>query len=252
MQKEPAMAMPNKTDSYGYGYGAYKGSRSPVAEAFRVLRTNLQFAAVDKELKVILVTSASPNEGKSTVVQYLAQAISQTGKKVIVLDADLINPTLHRRFGIPNQRGLSNLIVGDADITAFVRLEEYPNLSVITTGPIPPNSSELLGSVHMKRLMALLREEYDVIIMDTPPILPVTDAVVASSLADGVILVVQAGRTRHGEVRHAQEVLEAAHANVLGVVLNRARTTVNDYYHTRTYNGSSSEPVKTEETPAGS
>jgi capsular exopolysaccharide synthesis family protein len=249
MQKEPAMAAPTKTDNYGYG--SYKSSRSPVAEAFRVLRTNLQFAAVDKELKVILVTSASPNEGKSTVVQYLAQTISQTGKKVIVLDADLINPTLHRRFGIPNQRGLSNLIVGDADITVFMRLKEYPNLSVITTGPIPPNSSELLGSVHMKRLMDLLREEYDVIIMDTPPILPVTDAVVASSLADGIILVVQAGKTRHGEVHRAQEVLEEAHANLLGVVVNRAHLRVNEYY-ARTPGASSTEPAKPEEAPAES
>ena len=239
------MAVPTKTDSYGYG--GYKDSRSPVAEAFRVLRTNLQFAAVDKDLKVILVTSPSPNEGKSTVVEYLAQTIAQTGKKVMVLDADLISPTLHRYFGIPNQRGLSNLIVGDADFTVFTRLKEYPNLSVITTGPIPPNSSELLGSARMKHLMDRLREEYDVVIMDTPPILPVTDAVVASSLADGVILVIQAGKTRNGEVRHAQEVLEAAHANLLGVVLNRARRRVNDYYDTRTYGAHSTEPAKPEE-----
>ena len=244
------MAVRTKTDSYRYG--GYKGSRSPVAEAFRVLRTNLQFAAVDKELKVILVTSASPNEGKSTVVEYLAQAISQTGKKVMVLDADLISPTLHRYFGIPNQRGLSNLIVGDADFTVFTRLKEYPNLSVITTGPIPPNSSELLGSARMKHLMDRLREEYDVVIMDTPPILPVTDAVVASSLADGVILVVQAGRTRTVEVRHAQEVLEAAHANLLGVVLNRAHGRVNSYYDTRTYGIRSAEPAKPEEAPGQS
>ena len=245
------MAVPTKTktDNYGYGYGGYKGSRSPVAEAFRVLRTNLQFAAVDKELKVILVTSASPNEGKSTVVQYLAQTISQTGKKVIALDADLINPTLHRRFGIPNQRGLSNLIVGDADSTVFTTLKDYPNLSVITTGPTPPNSSELLGSARMKHLMDRLREEYDVVIMDTPPMLPVTDAVVASSLADGVILVIQAGKTRGGEVHHAQEVLETAHANLLGVVLNRARRRVNDYYYTRTYGAYTTEPAKPEETP---
>jgi capsular exopolysaccharide synthesis family protein len=233
--------------SNNYGYGDYKGSHSPVAEAFRVLRANLQFAAVDKEMKVILVTSASPNDGKSTVVQYLAQIISQTGKKVLVVDADLINPTLHRRFDFPNQRGLSNLIVGDADFTVFARPKEYPNLSVITTGPIPPNSSELLGSTRMKHLMDRLREEYDVIIMDTPPILPVTDAVVVSSLADGAILVVQAGKTRSGEVRHAQEVLETAHANLLGVVLNRVRRTVNDYYYTRTYG---TEPAKPDETPS--
>jgi capsular exopolysaccharide synthesis family protein len=241
------MAAPTKTDNYGNGYGGYKGSRNPVAEAFRVLRTNLQFAAVDRELKVILVTSTSPNEGKSTVVQYLAQTISQTGKKVIALDADLINPTLHIRFGTANQRGLSNLIVGDADFTVFARLEEYPNLSVITSGPIPPNSSELLGSVRMKHVMDHLREEYDMIIVDSPPILPVTDAAVASSLADGVILVVQAGRTRSGDVRHAQEVLEAAHANLLGVVLNRARRTVGDYYYARPHGTDRTESVKPED-----
>jgi capsular exopolysaccharide synthesis family protein len=228
------------------GYGGYNGSHGPVSEAFRVLRANLQFASVDKELKVILVTSTTPNEGKSTVAQYLAQAISQTGKKVMVLDADLINPTLHRRFGIPNQRGLSNLIVGDADDTVFTCIKAYPNLSVITSGPIPPNSSELLGSTQMKHLMDLLREEYDVIIMDTPPILPVTDAVVASSLADGVILVVQAGKTRNGEVHHAQEVLEAAHANLLGVVLNRARLRINNYY-SGTYSASSIQPAEAED-----
>ena len=247
------MAVRTRTDRYSNGYGGYKSSRSPVAEAFRVLRTNLEFAAVDKDLKVILVTSPSPNEGKSTVVEYLAQAISHTGKKVMVLDADLISPTLHHYFGIPNQQGLSNLIVGDADSTVFKCLKEYPNLSVITTGPTPPNSSELLGSARMKHLMDRLREEYDVIIIDTPPILPVTDAVVASSLADGVILVVQAGKTRNGEVRHVQEVLEAAHANLLGVVLNRSRRRVNDYYYnTRTYGASGTEPAKPEEESAGS
>jgi capsular exopolysaccharide synthesis family protein len=243
------MAVRPKTDRYGNGYGGYKGSRSPVAEAFRVLRTNLQFAAVDKNLKVIMVTSASPDEGKSTVAQYLAQAIAQTGKKVMMLDADLINPTLHRRLGLSNQRGLSNLIVGDADATVVPCLKDYPTLSVITSGPIPPNSSELLGSARMKLLMDRLREEYDMVIMDTPPIVPVTDAVVVSSLADGVILVVQAGRTRSGEVRHAQEVLEEAHATLLGVVLNRARRRVNDYYYARTSGAYSTEPSPPEETP---
>lgn len=235
------MATSKKVDSYGNGYGGYKGSRSPVGEAFRVLRTNLQFAAVDRELKVILVTSASPNEGKSTVAQYLAQSISQTGKKVLALDTDLINPSLHLRFGIANQQGLSNLIVGDADFTVSTQLKEYPNLSVITSGPIPPNSSELLGSSRMKHVMDRLREEYDVIVVDSPPILPVTDAIVVSSLADGVILVVQAGRSRSGDVRHAQEVLEAAHANVLGVVLNRVHRHAPDYGYSGTSVVSSTE-----------
>lgn len=246
------MAAPTKkVDSYGYGYGGYKGSRSPVAEAFRVLRTNLQFAAVDRELKVILVTSTSPNEGKSTVAQYLAQTISQTGKKVMALDTDLINPTLHLRFGIPNQRGLSNLIMGDADFTLAAHPKEYPNLSVITSGPIPPNSSELLGSTRMKHVMDHLREEYDVVVVDSPPMLPVTDAVVVSSLADGVILVVQAGKTRRGEVRHVQETLEVAHANLLGVVLNRVHSRAHDYY-TRSYGADGIGPMKSEEAPMGS
>jgi capsular exopolysaccharide synthesis family protein len=192
------------------------------------------------------VTSTTPNEGKSTVAQYLAQTISQTSKKVMVLDADLINPTLHRRFGIANERGLSNLIVGDMDGSVSTGVKGYPNLSIITAGPIPPNSSELLGSTQMRHLMDLLREQYDVVIMDTPPILPVTDAVVASSLADGVILVVQAGKTRSGEVHHAQEVLQAAHANLLGVVLNRAHLRTNNYY-TGTYGASSIQPARAEE-----
>ncbi len=243
------MATSKKVDSYGYGYGGYKGSRSPVGEAFRVLRTNLQFAAVDRELKVILVTSTSPNEGKSTVAQYIAQSISQTGKKVLALDTDLINPSLHVRFGIANQRGLSNLIVGDADFTVSTELKDYPNLSVITSGPIPPNSSELLGSSRMKHVMDRLREEYDVIVVDSPPILPVTDAIVVSSLVDGVILVVQAGRSRSGDVRHAQEVLEAAHANVLGVVLNRVHRHTPDYGYSGTSVASSTEHTQTTEAP---
>jgi len=243
------MAVRSRSDGYGNGYGGYKGSRSPMAEAFRVLRTNLQFAAVDRELKVILVTSTSPHEGKSTVVQYLAQTISQTGKKVIALDADLINPTLHVRFGIANHRGLSNLILGDADFSVIVHPEEYPNLSVVTSGPIPPNSSELLGSARMKHVMDLLREDYDMIIVDSPPILPVTDAAVASALADGVILVVEASSTRSGDVRHAQEVLDAAHANLLGVVLNRVRrTATHDYYYSRSHGSDSTESTKPEGT----
>jgi capsular exopolysaccharide synthesis family protein len=240
--------MPATARTDGYGYGGYKGSRSPVAEAFRVLRTNLQFAGVDKELKVILITSTSPDEGKSTVAQYLAQTTSRTGKKVLVLDADLINPTLHRCFDIPNQRGLSNLIVGDMDSSVFTQVKDYPSLSVITSGPIPPNSSELLGSSQMRRLMDRLRGEFDFIIMDTPPILPVTDAVVASSLADGVILVAQAGKTRGADVRRAQEVLETARANLLGVVLNRAHVRIKHYY-ARMYNTSATESGTAEEGP---
>ncbi len=200
-----------------------RGMHSPASEAFRILRTNLQFAAVDSELRVLLVTSCSACEGKSTIAQYLAQTISQTGKRVMIVDANLISPSLHRQFRIPNQQGLSNLIMGEADFTVFTRLEAYPNLCVITSGPVPPNSSELLGGLRMRHLMDRLREEYELIILDVPPVLSSTDAIVASSLADGVLLVVQAGHTRVADVRHACEALDVAHANLLGIVLNTAR-----------------------------
>ncbi len=196
---------------------------SRTSEAFRILRMNLQFAAVDCELRVILVTSCLAGEGKSTVAQHLAQSISRTGKNVMILDVNLINPSLHLCFGIPNQQGLSNLIMGEADFTVFTRLDAYPNLCVITSGPVSPNSSELLGSMRMRHLMDRLREEYDVIILDASPLLSVTDAVIASSLADGVLLVIQAGHTHAADMRRACDVLGAAHANLLGIVLNTAR-----------------------------
>lgn len=200
-----------------------RGAGSPGHETFGALWTNLQFSAGDRESQVVLVTSCSAGEGKSTVAQNLAQTISQTGKKVMIVDANLVSPALHRRFAIPNQQGLSNLTMGDADFTVFTRLEAYPNLCVITSGPIPPNKAELLGSTRMRHLVDRLREEYDVIVLDAPSIFPVTDAVVLSSLADAVILVVQTGRTRTADVHSAMETLAAVHANVLGVVLNTAR-----------------------------
>lgn len=216
------MKEPGSAGEDGRGCGGVMVS-SPASEAFKVLRTNLQFAAVDCELRVILVTSCRENEGKSTVAQHLAQSISQIGKNVMILDANLINPSLHRCFGVPNQQGLSNLIMGEADFTVFTRLDAYPNLCVITSGPVPPNGSELLGSMRMRHLMDRLREEYDIIILDTSPLLSVTDTVVTSSLADGVLLVVQAGHTHAADVRCACEALGAAHANLLGIVLNMAR-----------------------------
>ncbi len=236
-------------DEHMYGGGGYKGSRSPVAEAYRVLRTNLQFAAVDRELKVVLVTSPSPDEGKSTVAQFLAQTISQTGKRVMILDTDLISPTLHKRFGLPNQKGLSSLIMGETDLATAAHPKAYPNLSVITSGPIPPNSSELLGSARMKHLMDRMREEYDMIIVDSPPVLVVTDAVVTSSLADGVILVIHAGRTHGGDVRRAQEALEGARANLLGAVLNRVHLRGSEYKYANSYTVSDVDSARAVETP---
>lgn len=239
----------SRADEHVHGRSGYKGSRSPVAEAYRVLRTNLQFAAVDRELKVVLVTSPSPDEGKSTVAQFLAQTISQTGKRVMILDTDLINPTLHKRFGLPNQKGLSNLIMGETDPTATAHPQAYPNLSVITSGPIPPNSSELLGSARMKHLIDRMREEYDMIIVDSPPVLVVTDAVVTSSLTDGVILVIHAGRTHSGDVRRAQEALEGARANLLGAVLNRVHLRGNEYRYAHSYTVSGVDSARAGETP---
>ena len=209
--------VPAKTDHSGWG----EGSRA--FEAFSVLRTSLQFSTADHEPQVILATSCSAGEGKTTVAQNLAQSMSQVGNKVMIVDVNFVNPVLHRLFGIPNQQGLSSIATGGADFALFTRSEQYPNLCVVTSGPVPPNKAELLGSARLRRLMDRLREEYDIIVLDTPPVLAVTDAIVLSSLADGVILVVQADRTRAADLRSAIDALGAAHAKVLGVVLNATR-----------------------------
>jgi len=215
--------------------------RSPVAEAFRSLRTNLQFASVDRPLVRLLVTSPGPGEGKSTVAANLAAVLAQSGKRVTLLDADMRRPRVHKLYGLPNRSGLSGLFVDPRLILDGV-LQRTPleNLSVITTGDLPPNPSELLGSEKMNEIITQVMEISDVLVIDSPPVMLVTDSAVLSQRVDGVLLVLRQGETNLEVARHSVEALRRVGANLLGVVLNGvpARSSRYGYYHYQGYSAS--------------
>lgn len=199
-------------------------SRSPVAEAYRAIRTNLQFSGAGKTLKTIVFTSAIPNEGKSTTVANLAITIGQDDKKILLIDCDMHKPVIHRRFSLLN-RGLSNCFAEDLPLKEVIQADVFPNLDIVTSGPISPNPAELLGSKKMKALLQEAAEMYDYVFLDMPPVLAVTDAVLMSSLmssqTDGTILVLGSGDISPDEGKQAKELLEKVHANILGVILNK-------------------------------
>jgi capsular exopolysaccharide synthesis family protein len=205
--------------------------KSPIAEQFRNVRTNIQFSSVDQELQTIVVTSAGPAEGKSTTTANLAVVFAQQGKRVLLIDSDLRKPTVHYTFRYENHVGLSNVLTRQASLDEAVKTTDQDNLWVLTSGPIPPNPSEVLGSKGMQALLELAKNEYDVIIMDSPPILAVTDAHVLSNLADGVVLVVSSGKTEIESAKKAKELLSSAKAKILGVVLNNKKQQDSHYYY---------------------
>ena len=172
-----------------------------------------------------------PGEGKTTVASNLAVVFAQAGKRVILLDADLRRPGVHRAFQLPNDRGLSWLLRMEASPYASVAQQVQESLRVITTGPLPPNPAELLGSQRMKELLALLKGDADIVIVDSPPLQAVTDAAVLATEVDGTLLVVDAGKTRKGAVRQARETLDRVDARVLGAALNRLTERAGSYYY---------------------
>lgn len=206
--------------------------KSPISEQYRTVRTNIQFSSIDKDLKSILVTSSGPEEGKSTVTANLAVAYAQQGKRILLVDADLRKPTAHYTFRLNNLVGLSNVLVGENVLEEAADQTEIESLDVLTSGPIPPNPAELLGS---RRMEALLKEallSYDMVIFDTPPVIAVTDAQILANLVDGSILVVRSGKTEIEPAQRAKEALEPAKAKLLGTVLNgRVKSAANYYYY---------------------
>ncbi|MCT2134624.1 CpsD/CapB family tyrosine-protein kinase [Oceanobacillus kimchii] len=206
--------------------------RSPISEQYRTIRTNLQFASVDHEIRSILLTSAGPSEGKSMTTANLAIVYAQQGKRVLLVDADLRKPTIHYTFRLDNLRGLSNILVGETSMQDAVESSDVENLDLISCGPIPPNPSELLGSKRMQFFIEEAKQHYDVVIFDMPPVLAVTDAQVMSNFVDGAILVVRSKRTDNEAANKALEALESVNANVLGAVLNdRDKKDANYYYY---------------------
>ncbi len=197
--------------------------RSPATEAYRTLRTNLTFAALDKPIETLVVTSAAPGEGKSTVLANLAVTMAQGGRRTILVDADLRRPGLHEIFGIVNDRGLTTMIVEEAvlDDPPLIGVG-VDNLWLMPSGPMPPNPADILGSRKMEEVIAALRARADVVLFDAPPIIAVTDAAVLGTKVDGVLLVVCAGRTRREHAQRARELLERVHVRIVGAVLNDA------------------------------
>ncbi len=196
--------------------------QSPPAEAYRILRTNLQFASIDKPVKTLLVTSPDASEGKSLTAGNLAVSLAQSGKRVVVLDCDMHRPRQHRVFNTVNNVGVTTALLDEnADPTRYLQRTDDPNLKIMTTGPLPPNSAELLGSQRMKNLLKTLGEQADYIIVDSPPVLALSDAPVLATQVDGTLLVILSGKTREEGLKRAAAVLSQVNAHVVGVLLNR-------------------------------
>lgn len=199
-----------------------KNPKSPVSEAYRSIRTNIEFSNVDEDIKVIMVTSSKQNEGKSTVISNLAVSFaSLEDKKVLIIDCDLRNPTVHRTFGISNIYGMTDILLGYKTFEECVGSIVSSNLDILTTGKIAPNPSEILGSSRMREFINSIRDSYDYIFIDTPPIGIVTDAGVMSSFVDGTVLVIASKETDIEMVKIAKERLNQVNAKILGCVLNK-------------------------------
>jgi succinoglycan biosynthesis transport protein ExoP len=206
--------------------------RSPISEAYRILRTNIQFSAVDRPLEALLVSSPNPVEGKSITLANLGVVMAQAGLSAILVDSDLRRPVLHKVFDLPNKEGLTTVLLGgELNLDGRLQATEVENLQVLTSGPLPPNPSELLGSKKMKSLIEALKGKADVVLFDSPPAMVVTDAAVLARQVDGVLLVTEAGNTRREIAQRAKEDLTKVGANVLGVVLNKLSLRGAGYYY---------------------
>jgi non-specific protein-tyrosine kinase len=211
---------------------AVKQPRSPVVEAFRALRTNIQFTSVDRPVRSLLVTSAVPVEGKSTVSANLAVVMAQAGLRVLLVDCDLRRPSVHKLFDQTNRVGLTDMMLqASAQWDSAAQPTQTANLSILSSGSLPPNPAELLGSERLRQLLDRLRSNYDMVILDSPPMLPITDATVLARVVDGVLLVVDTGVTRVGAVLQSKELLERVGGRLIGVVMNKVAKGVGGYSH---------------------
>ena len=212
-----------------------KNPQSAVAEAYRVLRTNLIFSSAEKTGRAIVVTSANPGEGKTTTVANLASSLALNGAKVLAVDADLRRPTMHQHFGIPKTPGLSDLIVGKCQASEAIHTTRFKGLQVLPCGYVPPNPAELLGSAAMKEVVEALRSHYDWVLIDTPPILAMADTPVLCPLVEGVILVIGAEVSGRPAIQRAVDQITSVGGKVLGVVLNKVDLERNSYYYGQYY-----------------
>jgi polysaccharide biosynthesis transport protein len=234
------------SDSDKYSLITREQPRSPIAEAYRGLRTAIMFANVDKPARSILISSPNPGEGKSITAANLGIVFAQAGHRVLILDADLRRPVQHKIFDIPSKNmGLTNMLLqmlvdrhyDDTALDVFALLEgaihetQQPDLYLLTSGSLPPNPAELVGSEKMKKLLEVLSEYFDLVIVDSPPLLAVTDAVVLGARTDSVVLISNSGQTRRNQLAQAVAKLHDVNANIIGVILNRLSAKTGGYYY---------------------
>ena len=202
---------------------SYNNSASMISEQYRTIRTNIQFLSIEKPYRTLIITSPGFGEGKTTTTANLGVVMAQQGKKILIVDADLRNPMLHSIFNIENTVGLTNVLIDQSSLQETIRKTGIDNLDILPSGPIPPIPAELLSSDAMKELMEQALEEYHVILFDSPPVNTLSDAQILSNLVDGVVIVVNSGKTKKETGIKALEALKSANAKLLGVVLNNKK-----------------------------
>ena len=215
--------------------------KSAASEAYRMLRTNIQFAGLDAPARNIVFTSAAPGEGKTTSVANFAIVAAEAGSRVCLIDSDLRRPALHRLFGLQNGRGLSTALLHGFPLAELAQPTATSRLSVLTSGPPPPNPAELVGSRRMRELFESAASDFDLVLCDSPPVISVTDGIALAAQCDGVVLVIRAGMVAHQALRRAAEQIEAVKSRILGVVLNsvdlRREGRYRYYRYYRSYQG---------------
>lgn len=210
---------------------AYKNPTSPVSEQFKTIRTSIDFSAIDSAFQTILVTSPEVGSGKSTIAANLAIVYAQQGKKTLLIDGDLRKPTVHKTFSKNMFCGLSSVLTDQIDLHEACQSTEVPNLSILTSGAIPPNPNEMLSSNKMTVILEELKQEYDLIIIDTPPVTIVSDALVIAQEVDGVILAVRYGVTLKDRIKQAVEQIGMTRTPIIGTVLNGVSEKKSNYYY---------------------
>lgn len=210
---------------------AHISPKGPIAEQYRTIRTNIQFSNTDEEIKAIAITSSNVGEGKSTTAANLASVYAQQGLKVLLVDGDLRRPTVHYTFHLENHVGLTNILTKQLTIEQAVQKTGVANLYVLTSGPVPPNPAELLSSNQMNKLIKEMKNQFDMVIFDTPPILVVSDAQILANQVDGTILVIHSASTDKEAALKSKNLLVSAKAKLLGAVLNGRKIEEKHYYY---------------------
>ncbi|HSN25736.1 MAG TPA: CpsD/CapB family tyrosine-protein kinase, partial [Kofleriaceae bacterium] len=222
----------------------HRNPTSNVAECCRSVRTNIMFSAADRRLKTIVVSSANPREGKTTTVLYLGTTMAQSGQRVLMIDTDMRRPRLHASIGVSRNEGLSNLILSDLDYDEAIKSTEVPNLYVLPCGPLPPNPAELLMTQRFKMVLEELEKRFDRIILDSPPLGIVTDAVVLSKQTDGVILIAKSGKTLREELKRSARMIHNVNGTIFGVILNALEPDSRNGYSYYSYYGYAEKPAQ--------